>query len=414
MKNNAAGVPFILICVLLDILGIGLIIPVLPQLVGDLAGSHSAQAWWLGAMLVAYGLMQFCFAPTLGALSDRYGRRPVLLLGISGLGIMFLVPALSQSLPVILFSRILGGMFAGNIAVAQAYISDVTDKAHRAAAFGKLGACFGIGFILGPALGGVLGECDVRLPFFIAGVLSLLNFLYGLFVLPESLEAREHRAIDFKTLNPLSSLARLAKFKYIGGLIAVIALSGFAQSMLHSTWTLFTNFRFGWTPFNIGLSLVAMGVVTVVVQGFLLKKLLKAFGEHRLILYGLASGGVAYLCFGLVTYGPLTYVIMLCNFLSVAVSPTLNSIVSHSVPAREQGEAMGTIASVNSLMGVAAPLLGTPLLVHTAAQSPESLLGGLPYFICSFVLAAATVIAFRHFNSVTTLGPNKGIDSKEP
>ena len=140
MKNTAAGVPFILICVLLDILGIGLIIPVLPQLVGDLAGSQSAQAWWLGAMLIAYGLMQFCFAPTLGALSDRYGRRPVLLLGIFGLGIMFLVPALSQSLPVILFSRILGGMFAGNIAVAQAYISDVTDKAHRAAAFGKLGA----------------------------------------------------------------------------------------------------------------------------------------------------------------------------------------------------------------------------------------------------------------------------------
>ena len=287
MKNTAAGVPFILICVLLDILGIGLIIPVLPQLVGDLAGSQSAQAWWLGAMLVAYGLMQFCFAPTLGALSDRYGRRPVLLLGIFGLGIMFLVPALSQSLPVILFSRILGGMFAGNIAVAQAYISDVTDKAHRAAAFGKLGACFGIGFILGPALGGILGENDVRLPFFIAGCLSLLNFLYGIFVLPESLKTREHRAINFKTLNPLSSLARLTKFKYIGALIAVIALSGFAQSMLHSTWTLFTNFRFHWTPFNIGLSLVVMGLVTAVVQGFLLKKLLKLFGEQKLILYGL-------------------------------------------------------------------------------------------------------------------------------
>ena len=386
MKNTAAGVPFILICVLLDILGIGLIIPVLPQLVGDLAGSQSAQAWWLGAMLVAYGLMQFCFAPTLGALSDRYGRRPVLLLGIFGLGIMFLVPALSQSLPVILFSRILGGMFAGNIAVAQAYISDVTDKAHRAAAFGKLGACFGIGFILGPALGGILGENDVRLPFFIAGCLSLLNFLYGIFVLPESLKTREHRAINFKTLNPLSSLARLTKFKYIGALIAVIALSGFAQSMLHSTWTLFTNFRFHWTPFNIGLSLVVMGLVTAVVQGFLLKKLLKLFGEQKLILYGLGSGALAYLCFGLVTYGPLTYL----------------------------GEAMGTISSVNSLMGVAAPLLGTPLLVHTAAQSPGSMLGGLPYFICALVLALAAFIASRHFTSVTTADPNKGNGDKEP
>ena len=413
MKNTAAGVPFILICVLLDILGIGLIIPVLPQLVGDLAGSQSAQAWWLGAMLIAYGLMQFCFAPTLGALSDRYGRRPVLLLGIFGLGIMILVPALSQSLPVILFSRILGGMFAGNIAVAQAYISDVTDKAHRAAAFGKLGACFGIGFILGPALGGILGENDVRLPFFIAGILSLLNFLYGLFVLPESLKTRERRTINFKTLNPLSSLARLTKFKYIGALIAVIALSGFAQSMLHSTWTLFTNFRFNWTPFNIGLSLVVMGLVTAVVQGFLLKKLLKVFGEQKLILCGLGSGALAYLCFGLVPYGPLTYLVMFCYFLSVAVPPPLNSIVSHSVPASEQGEAMGTIASVNSLMGVAAPLLGTPLLVHTAAQSPGSLLGGLPYFICALVLALAAFIAYRHFISVTSADPNKGNRGKE-
>lgn len=315
---------------------------------------------------------------------------------------------------VILFSRILGGMFAGNIAVAQAYISDVTDKAHRAAAFGKLGACFGIGFILGPALGGILGENDVRLPFFIAGCLSLLNFLYGIFVLPESLKTREHRAINFKTLNPLSSLARLTKFKYIGALIAVIALSGFAQSMLHSTWTLFTNFRFHWTPFNIGLSLVVMGLVTAVVQGFLLKKLLKLFGEQKLILYGLGSGALAYLCFGLVTYGPLTYLVMLCNFLSIAVPPTLNSIVSHSVPASEQGEAMGTISSVNSLMGVAAPLLGTPLLVHTAAQSPGSMLGGLPYFICALVLALAAFIASRHFTSVTTADPNKGNGDKEP
>ena len=230
---------------------------------------------------------------------------------------------------------------------------------------------------------------------------------------PESLKTRERRTINFKTLNPLSSLARLTKFKYIGALIAVIALSGFAQSMLHSTWTLFTNFRFNWTPFNIGLSLVVMGLVTAVVQGFLLKKLLKVFGEQKLILCGLGSGALAYLCFGLVTYGPLTYLVMFCNFLSVAVPPTLNSIVSHSVPASEQGEAMGTIASVNSLMGVAAPLLGTPLLVHTAAQSPGSLLGGLPYFICALVLALAAFIAYRHFISVTSADPNKGNRGKE-
>lgn len=392
-----AGVPFILICVLLDILGIGLIIPVLPQLVGSLAGSQASQAWWLGSMLVAYGLMQFCFAPTLGALSDRFGRRPVLLLGIFGLGIMFFVPAFSSSLSVILFSRILGGMFAGNIAVAQAYIADVTPKEKRAAAFGKLGACFGIGFILGPALGGLLGEHDLRIPFILAGVLSLLNFLYGLFVLPESLREENLRKISFKTLNPLSTLLRLGKFKYIGALIAVIALVSFAQSMLHSTWTLFTNFRFGWTPMNIGLSLVAIGLVNVVVQGFLMKKLLKWLGHKRLILWGICTNSVAYLAFGAVTSGPLMYVVILLNFLSFAVPPTLNSLVSHAVPADEQGTAMGTIASLNSLMGVLAPMLGTPLLVHTAAQQQNALLGGMPYFICAVLLALAAILAAQHF-----------------
>lgn len=392
-----AGVPFILICILLDILGIGLIIPVLPQLVGTLSDSQASQAWWLGSMLVAYGLMQFCFAPTLGALSDRFGRRPILLLGIFGLGIMFFLPAVSNSLPLILFSRVLGGMFAGNIAVAQAYIADVTPKEKRAAAFGKLGACFGIGFIFGPAIGGFLGEYDLRMPFILAGGLSLLNFLYGLLVLPESLRKENFKPFSFRRLNPLSALFQLSKFRCIGSLIAVIALVSFAQSMMHSTWTLFTNFRFGWTPMNIGLSLVVIGIVNVIVQGFLMKKLLGWLGHKRLILLGIWTNCVAYFAFGSITYGPLMYIVIFLNFISFAVPPTLNSIVSHSVDADQQGAAMGTIASLNSLMGVAAPLLGTPLLVHTAAQQQNSMLGGMPYFICSLLLAFAALLAAKHF-----------------
>lgn len=396
-RLNKAAVPFVLLCVLFDILGVGLIIPVLPQLVGDIAGSKSSQAWWLGAMLTAYGLMQFCFAPLLGALSDRYGRRPILLLGISGLAIMFFVPALSDSLPVILASRVLGGIFAGNVAVAQAYIADVTPPEKRSAAFGKLGACFGIGFILGPALGGLLGESDVRLPFFIAGVLSFLNFLYGAFILPESLKKRNLNPITFARCNPLSSLRRVSSFKNIGSLLVVIALSSFAQSVLHSTWSLFSSFRFHWTPMDIGLSLVVIGAVNVVVQGFLMRPLLKRMGPQRLILAGLCSGALAYLCFGLITVGSLAYLIFLFNFLSFAVSPTLNGIISDTVPADSQGDVLGTVSSLTSLMGVLAPLIGTPLLAHTSVQTSGSSLGGLPYFLCSLVMCAAIFFAIRFF-----------------
>lgn len=398
MRNSTAGVPFILICVLLDILGIGLIIPVLPQLIGSLSNSQASQAWWLGAMLVGYGIMQFLFAPTLGALSDRYGRRPILLLGIFGLTLMFFVPALSNSLELIFFSRVVGGMCAGNIAVAQAYLADVTTKEQRAVAFGKLGACFGIGFILGPAIGGILGENDFRIPFFFAGTLSLLNFAYGLFILPESLKAESRHLITFTKLNPLSSLYQLGQFKFIGLLLGVLALTSFAQSMLHSTWTLFTNFRFGWTPLNIGLSLVVIGVVNVIVQGFLLKKLLRIFGKKTLVLAGIASSSVVYLAIALVEYGPLVYLFLFLNFLSFAVPPTLNSMISEAVPAEDQGRAMGTVSALNSLMGVLAPLLGTPLLVHTSAQPSNSILAGMPYFFCSLILFIAFLLAVRDFS----------------
>ena len=185
LSRGLPAVPFVLFNIFLDILGIGLIIPVLPKLVGTLAENAQAQAWWLGAMLIAYGFMQFALAPTLGSLSDKWGRRPILLLGVLGLGVMFFVPAFSDSLTVILLSRVLGGMFSANIAVAQAYIADVTPKEQRAAAFGKIGACFGVGFILGPAAGGLIGEYSIRLPFILAGTLAILNFFYGLFILPE-------------------------------------------------------------------------------------------------------------------------------------------------------------------------------------------------------------------------------------
>lgn len=399
LSRGFPAVSFVLFNIFLDILGIGLIIPVLPKLVGTLAESAQAQAWWLGSMLITYGFMQFSLAPTLGALSDRWGRRPLLLLGVLGLGVMFFVPAFSDSLTLILLSRVLGGMFSANIAVAQAYIADITPKEQRAEAFGKIGACFGVGFILGPAAGGFIGEYSIRLPFILAGTLAILNFFYGLLILPESLKIKNPNAVTFARCNPISSLLELGKFKQIGVLLVVIALSGFVQSMLHSTWSLFTTFRFHWSPMDIGLSLVAIGTVTGIIQGKYIKSLLSFFGPKRLILFGLLSGAAAYLGFGLITVGALAYFIIFLNFLFVAVTPTLNGIVSEEVPSADQGRALGAVSALGSLMGVLAPLLGTPLLVHTSHMTPGSILGGLPYILCSGLLLLAALIASLHFRS---------------
>lgn len=388
---------FVLFCILLDILGIGLIIPVLPQLVGDLAQDQTAQTWWLGAMLVSYGSMQFLFAPLLGSLSDRFGRRPVLLLGIFGLGSMFLVPALSSSLPIILLSRVLGGTCSANIAVAQAYIADVTPKEKRAEAFGMMGACFGIGFILGPMIGGILGETDVRLPFMLSAVLACVNFLYGLFILPESLDESNRKPITLSGCNPLSVLGNLLKIKSVGLLVAVMAIASFCQSVMHSTWTIYTNIRYDWTPMSIGFSMVAIGVVSVFMQGFAMRRFLALMGERQLIIAGLLSGAAAYVAFGLTYAGWVTYIIILLNFLSVAVAPTLSGKISRSVAPHEQGVTMGAVTALNSVMGILAPLIGTPLLVHTVHQNDHSILAGLIYFICGTLMLIGSAIAARHF-----------------
>ena len=402
LDRQRPSIIFVLITVLLDVLGIGLIIPVLPQLVGDLAGSPHSQAWWLGAMMISYGAMQFIFAPTVGALSDRYGRRPLLLLGVFGLAIMFFSPALTDSLVIILISRILGGICSGNIAVAQAYIADLTPGSSRAQAFGKIGACFGIGFVLGPAIGGLAGETDVRLPFVIAGVLSLINFAYGWFLLPESLKQKNTAPLSISACNPFSILLGLRKLKSIGSLITIIAISAFVQAMLHSTWSLFTAFRYGWTPLNIGISLVAIGCITGLVQGFLLKPLFRIFNLRTLVISGLLSGSLAYFFFGYISNGNWAYLIIVLNFLSIAVAPTLNGLVSEEVPTNQQGTALGAVSSLGSISGVLAPLLGTPLLVHTSHMPAGSLLGGLLYFICSALLLFASGLAFIHFSGHNT------------
>jgi MFS transporter, DHA1 family, tetracycline resistance protein len=396
MKRRPAIV-FILITLLLDVMGFGLLLPVLPALVGEFTASRDAQTYWYGAMIVTFGLTQFFCSPFLGALSDRFGRRPVLLGSIAGLGTMFLLSALATSLTGLLLARVLGGVLAANFAVANAYVADLTTPENRARSFGLIGAAFGIGYIIGPMVGGLLGSIDIRLPFYVAAGLSALNFLYGLLVVPESLPAERRKPLQWKRANPITSLRGLTKLRAVGVLVAVIAVANLAQFILHSTWVLFTDFRFGWGPRETGLSLFAVGVMAALVQGGLLGWLMKTLGERRVVLAGLASGTLAYVAYGLTTVGWMMYVVIVANVLAFAVGPALSAIVSKAADPSEQGLAMGSLTSLSALMAVAAPFIGTPLLAGVSHLPAGDWRIGAPFFMSAGLSLTALVLAVIHF-----------------
>jgi DHA1 family tetracycline resistance protein-like MFS transporter len=398
VNRRSPALPFILVTVLLDVMGIGLLLPVLPAIVGQFAATREAQAYWYGAMLLTFGTMQFLCAPLLGALSDRYGRRPILLASITGLGLMFLATPLVTSIGALLATRILGGALAANFSVANAYVADISRPEDRARGFGMIGASFGIGFVVGPMAGGLLGHIDIRLPFFAAAALSFLNFAYGLVVLPESLPPERRKAVDFSRANPLAALRGLAKLSGVGVLVAVFALINLAQFILHSVWVLYTGFRFDWGPREAGLSLFVVGLTVAAVQGGLLGVLLKHVGERRLVLLGLASAALAYAGYGLANAGWMMYAIIAANMLAFAVGPALNAIVSKAAPANEQGLAMGALSSLASLVAVIAPMLGTPLLAEASHLPANDWKMGAPFFLSSLLAFVALALALAHFS----------------
>ena len=395
--RRAAALPFIFIVVFIDVLGIGLAMPVLPMLVGAFTPSRELQAYWYGVLVVVYGLMQFFCAPLLGALSDRFGRRPVILASVFGLGLHYLLLAVAPSLAFMLIARVIGGVTGASFSVANAYASDISSAERRAKSFGLIGAAFGLGFIFGPMLGGLLGSIDLHLPFYVAAGLSLLNGLYGLIVVPESLPQDRRAAFELRRANPFSALLALSRHREVGRLVLVFALVVLAQLILQTTWVLFTHFRFGWGPRENGFALFCVGVVAAVVQGALLGPLLRRFGEVRLALTGLSVGTIAYLLYGLAPQGWIMYAIIVGNFLSFAAGPALQGIVSNAVGAREQGVTMGALNSIQSIMFVVAPAIGTPLLAQVSHLSPSDWRVGVTFFVSAVLQAVALVVARRHF-----------------
>jgi MFS transporter, DHA1 family, tetracycline resistance protein len=397
---------FIFFTLFLDILGIGLIIPILPKLVtqfvGGTASDASSTVGWLGAL---YAMMQFVFSPILGSLSDKYGRRAVILTSLLGSGLDYLLLAFAPTLPWFFIGRIVSGITGASLTAASAYIADVSPPEKRAQNFGLIGAAFGLGFIAGPALGGLLGGVGLRIPFLVAAGLTLLNWLYGYFILPESLSLENRREFSWARANPIGSLAALARYPVVLSLTASILFINLAQFILQSTWVLYTDFRYGWDVTQVGISLAIVGVTSAVVQGGLVRVIVPRLGERRSVLIGISVSMVAFLLYGLATQGWMLYAILIGASIGGIAGPALQGLISQGVPANEQGAVQGSLSSLGSLTGVIAPLLGTYLFgFFTGPQAPAQV-PGAAFFAASFFTAIGLMLAIRTFGKHPGISP---------
>lgn len=393
--GKTPGMLFIFITMLLDIVGMGIIIPIMPQLVAQFVGGDLSNASrYYGLLMALFTLMQFLFAPLLGALSDRFGRKPILLLSLLGTAISYLMTALAPSMAWLYASRLLGGFAGASLTVASAYIADVSTSENRAQNFGMVGAAFGLGFIIGPALGGLLGNMGAQIPFYLAAFISLLNFVYGVFGVPESHRRENRRAVTWERANPFSWMPIIRKHPLLQAMLATLILNGLAQNCLHSNWVLFTTLRFDWTPAQNGASLAVVGICATIVQGGLIRVILPKLGERRAILYGLGLGAVCFLLYGLATQGWMMYVVMVGGSLSGIAGPALQGLISRQVGPDEQGTVQGALTSLMSLTGIISPLVANYLFAAFTGPAAPVQIPGIAFFLGAF-LAALGVLNMR-------------------
>ncbi|HEU4683954.1 MAG TPA: TCR/Tet family MFS transporter [Nitrospira sp.] len=390
-----AAVLFILVTVLLDMLSFGIIIPVLPKLVEEFLSGDTARASVIyGFMNTTWAVMQFFGSPVQGALSDRYGRRPVVLLSNAGLGLDYVLMALAPTVGWLFLGRAISGLASSSFSTAGAYIADVTAPEDRAAAFGKIGMVFGLGFVLGPALGGWLGAIDPRLPFWGAAILSLVNACYGYFVLPESLPQERRMAFAWKRANPVGALVLLRSHHELFGLATVAFLSYLAHAVLPSVSVLYMGYRYGWGAAAVGLVLAGVGVAAMLVQGGLVRPITARLGERRTLLAGLICGGIGFAVYGLAPEGWIFCLgIPVMAFWGLA-GPATQSLMTRRVSSSEQGQLQGAIASINGLTGLIGPILFTQTFAFFIGQTDRHI-PGAPYLVASVMLFAAGVIAWR-------------------
>jgi DHA1 family tetracycline resistance protein-like MFS transporter len=393
-KKNA--IVFILITVLIDVIGIGIIIPIIPSLIQELTGGDVSQASSYALILVfIYSFMQFIFSPIIGGLSDQYGRRPVLLFSLFGFGIDYILLALAPTVGWLFAGRLISGITGASFSTASAYIADVTEPEKRAQSFGMIGAAFGLGFIIGPSLGGILGEFGSRVPFWVSAGLSLINWLYGYFILPESLKPENRRKFDFKRANPIGSLMNLKKYPFILTLVAslfLVYVSGYATQ---GTWSFYTIEKFGWSEMEIGLSLGFVGLMVAIVQGGLIRVIIPKFGKEKALFFGLAINSIGLLAFAFASSSWMMYAIMVPFALGGIANPAFQGIISSQVNSNEQGELQGALTS---LMSVAA-IIGQPLMLGLfrvfTKDNAVLYFPGAPFFVGSILSVISLFLTIR-------------------
>ena len=389
--RRSAALSFIFIAVVIDMIALGVIIPVLPRLIEGFVGSTQGAAWINGVFVGVWALMQFVCSPILGSLSDRYGRRPVILLSMTGLGLDYMLMALAPNLAWMLVGRIVSGVTSSSISTAFAYIADVTPEEKRAGAYGMMGAAFGLGFILGPALGGVLGDISPRLPFWLAAGLCLVNALYGVLVLPESLAKDRRAAFSWKRANPVGSLVLLRSHPELAGLASVNFLAQCAHAVLPTVFVLYAGHRFGWTPKIVGLAMAGIGVCSAVIQGGLTGWVVKRLGERGTMSLALLCGAMGLAIYGLAPNGWIFAAGLPIVSLWGMAGPSTQALMTRLVAPTEQGQLQGANMSLSSIAGVIAPLAFGFAYSLSIGASPLAL--GAPFYLASVLLLAAALVA---------------------
>lgn len=401
IKNRKAAIGFIFITLLIDITGLGLIIPVMPKLIEELLHTSdvSKASQYAGWLTSAYAITQFVFAPVLGNLSDKYGRRPVLLFSLLGFGIDYLFLSFAPTIGWLFVGRVIAGVTGASFTTASAYIADISTNENRAQNFGMIGAAFGLGFILGPLIGGLLGELGPRVPFFVAAGLALLNAAYGYFVLPESLDKEHRRAFEWRRANPIGSLLQLRKYPAVSGLIISMFLIYIAGHSVQSNWSFFNIERFNWSPKMIGISLGIVGLLVGGVQGGLVRVVNPKIGNEKSIYLGLGLYALGLLLFAFATEGWMMFVFLIPYCLGGIAGPALQAIISGHVPPNEQGELQGALTSLMSATSIVGPPLMTNLFAYFTKKEAPVYFPGAAFFLGALLMIASTYYAYRALRS---------------
>lgn len=394
-SNRKAAIGFIFITILLDVTGWGIIIPVVPKLIQELIqGDISAASRWGGWLTFAYAIMQFIFAPVIGNLSDRYGRRPVLLASLFGFAVDYVFVAFAPTIWLLVLGRLIAGIAGASITTAMAYIADISSADDRAKNFGMVGMAFGLGFIVGPAIGGLLGEWGSRVPFMFAAGLTLLNWLYGYFVLPESLPKERRRKFEWKRANPVGALKLLQKYPAIWGLALSLTLVYIAAHAVQSTWNFFTIERFHWSEGLIGASLATVGILVAVVQGGLIRVVNPRLGNEKSVYIGLVfyAAGMFLFAFASQTWMMFAFLVPYC--LGGIAGPALQAIISNHVPGNEQGALQGTLSSLMSVTTIIGPLVMTNLFAYFTQRNAPVHFSGAPFLLGAILMLASAIVAY--------------------